>query len=256
MKILIVEDEFGPRQELLFHLGELCPDALILEADGAAQVYARLEHQAFDAVFLDINLPGESGLSIAMQLAELPQPPLIVFATAYDKYAVKAFELSALDYVVKPFSVRRLEKTVARLRQAKGRQQALQHQQQQLRELAAMQSGTGDASLWVVQDNGNRKLLPLSELVYAEARDKRVLLHCADGQCWDSGYTLKELEQKLANRRFCRIHKGYLLNLDFVSELVPGFAGRSRVRLRLDNSRELPVSRRQLATLKQCTDWR
>ena len=257
MKILVVDDELGPRKELVFHLNSLYPEALVYEAENAEQTYKAMESHEFPVVFLDINLPGESGISIALKLSDLPQPPYIVFATAYDEYAVKAFELSALDYVVKPFTPWRMEKTVAKIRQAQGRQQALANQQQMIREfIDNSQADAAQSSLWVVQDNGNRKRLAFEDILYAQALDKRVELHCRENQVWDSSYTLKELEEKLPGDNFYRIHKSYLLNLDYVAELIPWFAGSYRVKLNQENVPELPVSRRQLAGLKKKLDWR
>ena len=123
MIFLLVEDEFPTRQELRFTLEQLLPEATFYEATNGDEALAFMARVRPDVVFLDINMPQRDGLSTAGLITEMPDPPLIVFATAYDEHALKAFELAALDYVVKPFSKRRLEKTVAKIRQRVGEQQ-------------------------------------------------------------------------------------------------------------------------------------
>ena len=257
MKVLVVDDELAAREELIYHLGLLLPEAIPFEAEHAGQVEQLLEQHHFDVAFLDIHLPGESGTDIALKLADLATPPLIIFATAYNEYALQAFELCALDYITKPFSVRRMEKTIARIRQSQQQSQALTAQQHTIRELIRQkhQTDSAESGLWVIQDNGNRKLISVQDIIYAEASGKSVLLHISD-QALPCSYTLKELEQKLSEQSFCRIHKSFLVNLDFVSELVPWFAGRSKVILKDSKQTELQVSRRQLSMLKEKLNWR
>jgi two-component system response regulator LytT len=104
MKILIADDETPARGELRYILESLAPEAKICEAANGAETLDLIEAEPFDVVFLDIHMPGLDGLAVASMLMEGPEPPLIVFATAYDEHALRAFELAALDYVVKPFS--------------------------------------------------------------------------------------------------------------------------------------------------------
>lgn len=257
MKVLVVDDELAAREELIYHLGLLLPEAICFEAEHAGQVEKLLEQHNFDVAFLDIHLPGESGTDIALTLADLTAPPLIIFATAYNEYALQAFELHALDYITKPFSARRMEKTVARIRQSQQQSQALTQQQHTIRTLIQQQKPTtpADDYLWTLQDNGTRKRIPAETVIYAEACGKSVQLHTED-QTLACSYTLKELEQKLEQQSFYRIHKSFLVNLAFVSELVPLFAGRSKLILKNTKQTELQVSRRQLSSLKEKLNWR
>ena len=114
MHVLIVDDELPARSELRYALETLAPEATISEATGGAEALGLVERKPVDVVFLDINMPGLDGLEVAATIMDGPEPPLVVFATAYDEHALHAFELHALDYVVKPFDERRLARTVKR----------------------------------------------------------------------------------------------------------------------------------------------
>jgi DNA-binding LytR/AlgR family response regulator len=117
MHILIAEDETPARSELRYLLEELEPDGTFYEAADGEEALRIVEREPIDVAFLDIRMPGLDGLAVAATILEKPEPPLIVFATAYNEHALQAFELAALDYVVKPFDERRLDQTIMRARQ-------------------------------------------------------------------------------------------------------------------------------------------
>ncbi len=252
MIFLLVEDEFPTRQELRFTLEQLLPEATFYEATNGDEALSFISRVRPDVVFLDINMPQRDGLSTAGLMAEMPNPPLIVFATAYDEHALKAFELAALDYVVKPFSKRRLEKTVGKIRQRVGEQQKLEQQsgliQQFLSERPEVQK---PEKLWVVGENENRLLIAYERISFIEARDKQVFVNLLEGGEFVTRYTLKELEERLDPAGFCRSHKGFLVNLSAVAELIPWFSG--GYQLKMDDTAEsiVPVSRRHVQAVKK-----
>ncbi|MEM9775741.1 MAG: LytTR family DNA-binding domain-containing protein [Chloroflexota bacterium] len=251
MIFLLVEDEFPTRQELRFTLEQLLPEATFYEATNGDEALTFMSRIRPDVVFLDINMPQRDGLSTAGLLAEMPDAPLIVFATAYDEHALKAFELAALDYVVKPFSKRRLEKTVIKIRQRLGEQQKLEQQNSLIqRFLNERPEPPKLEKLWVIGDNENRLLIPYTQISYIEARDKQVFVNLQGGAEHITRYTLKELEERLDAAGFCRCHKGYLVNLAAVAELIPWFSG--GYQLKMDDVKEsiVPVSRRHVQQVK------
>lgn len=252
MIFLLVEDEFPTRQELRFTLEKLLPEATFYEATNGDEALAFISRIRPDVVFLDINMPQRDGLSTAGLIAEMPDPPLIVFATAYDEHALKAFELAALDYVVKPFSKRRLEKTVAKIRQRLGEQQKLEQQNSLIQQfLSERPEAQKPEKLWVIGDNGNRLLVSYDEISFVEAREKQVFVNFLGGVEHATRYTLKELEGRLDSHGFCRCHKGYLINLAAVAELIPWFSG--GYQLKMEDAKEsiVPVSRRHVQRVKE-----
>lgn len=172
-----------------------------------------------DLVFLDIEMPGLNGFEM---LAKLPYLPIVVFATAYDDYAVRAFEENSIDYLLKPIESERLEKTVERIRKSRsapaGSSPDLRHVLELLKpkkELHSISVKTGDRIL----------LIPLTTISYFEAGDKYVFLHTIDGQQFLTSYTITTLEEKLPDT-FTRISRSILLNSRHIQEIQRHFNGK------------------------------
>ncbi|MEW5868750.1 MAG: LytTR family DNA-binding domain-containing protein [Chloroflexota bacterium] len=256
MNVLIADDEAPARAELRYILEALLPEAVFSEATYGLQVLELVEAGPLDVIFLDINMPELDGLSVAAALLDGPQPPLVVFATAYDQHALRAFDLAALDYVVKPFSERRLAQTVERLRQALAERGAWEQRQAALRGYlqAALPSGSGLARLWAQRPNENWLLLDYADILWVEAQEKKVYAQTA-AEKLEVHHTLKELEPRLAAHQFVRVHKSYLVNLQAVAEIVPWFSGNYLLRMRDPQRTEIPLSRRYAGQLKKLTGW-
>lgn len=257
MHILIADDETPARAELRYILEELAPGATFYEAAGGEEALQLIEREpAVDVVFLDIHMPGLDGLETAATMMEIPQPPLIVFATAYDEHALQAFELAALDYVVKPFDERRLARTIERVQQALTERALLTRRQEALRTylLKARPSG-GLTKLWGERGNENRVLADYADILWLEAEEKKVYMHTGGGDKLLVHYTLKELEPRLKPHGFARVHRSYIVNLDHVAEVAPWFSGTYVIRMDDAHRTEIPMSRRYAAQLKQETGW-
>ena len=257
MRILVVDDETPAREELCYVLEGLAPSAIFLEASNGAEALALIESNEVDLAFLDINMPGLDGLAVAATLMEGPEPPLVVFATAYDEHALQAFDLAALDYVVKPFDERRLAQTMERVRAALGERQALEERQAALRQyLLANATPGGLTKLWGQRENESRVLIDYRDILWVVAEAKRVFVQTTTGEKLLVRHTLKELEPRLESHSFARVHKGYLVNLDHVAEVEPWFSGTYVVRMADGAGTEIPMSRRYAARLKDLTGWR
>ena len=257
MKVLIADDEAPARGELRFMLETLEPTATLLEVKNGNEATAVAEQEALDVVFLDINMPGLSGLGVAARLLQLPEPPVVVFATAYDEHAVRAFELTALDYLVKPFDEARLAQTLRRVRQSLADANLrLKRQREVSSYLQADQANqvTVLTKLWLERANENRVLVDYSDVYWLEAQDKKVFAHTF-GERLLARYTLKELEEPLSSD-FVRVHKATLVNLSHVGEVVPWFSGGYLLRMTDAHKSELSMSRRYAAKLKELTGWR
>jgi DNA-binding LytR/AlgR family response regulator len=256
MHLLITDDEAPARGELRFILEDLVPEATIAEATNGDEALARVEAEPYDVVFLDINMPGMDGLTAAATIADLSDPPLVVFATAYDEHALQAFELAALDYVVKPFDERRLAQTVDRIRQVLGERAVLAERQMALRRyLQQAAPARGVTKLWGQRENESRLLVDYADILWIEAEAKKVYMQTATGEKLAVRQTLKALEPRLEAHNFARVHKGYLVNLDHVSEVEPWFSGTYVIRMADAARTEIPMSRRYGQELKERTDW-
>jgi two-component system LytT family response regulator len=223
IRVLIVDDEAPARDKLRRWLGDQPDIALVGEsADGLSAAAAILELEPA-VVFLDIQMPGLSGLEVAAQL-EPEGAPLLVFVTAFDEHAIKAFDLNAVDYLLKPYDRDRLLKTLARIRERHGAGPA-----RAAIHTARAQTGTSDRLL--VPQGGELQLIDAAAIHWLEADDNYVHVHTAQAR-YLLRRTLADLLAQLGERRFVRIHKSTAVNLAEIKTLSPLFKGDHEVRLR------------------------
>ena len=256
MKILIADDELPARAELRHILAALAPEAAFHEAATGEAALEAVEREPMEVVFLDIRMPGLDGLAVAAAIMDGPDPPLIVFATAYDEHALQAFELAALDYVMKPFDERRVARTMERVRHALDERAVLEQERAAVRKYLRQASPNVLPKLWGERANENRVLVDFRDILWVVAENKDVFVQTSSGEKLRARYTLKELEPRLAPHRFARAHRAYLVNLDCVAEVAPWFSGNYVIRMNDANHTEIPMSRRYAAQLKRLTGWR
>jgi len=255
MKILITDDETPARNELSYILQELEPTLNLIEAKNGEEALKILSSSLVDVVFLDINMPGMSGLSVAASVMLLPDPPLVVFATAYDEHAVRAFELEALDYIVKPFDERRIAQTFTRIQDALNSKEESAKQQENMRNYLNKKQSSTLNKLWAERENENRVLLDFSDIIWLEAEEKKVYAYTFTEKLLVR-YTLKELEEQLDKNSFARVHKASIINLNHIAEVVPWFSGNYMIRMNNRDKTEVKMSRRYAVQVKELTGWR
>ncbi|MFQ5459301.1 MAG: LytR/AlgR family response regulator transcription factor [Anaerolineae bacterium] len=256
MHILLADDETPAREELRFILEDLIPGAVFHEAENGRQAVAMVEKETIDVAFLDIHMPELDGLGAAAEIMGGPSPPLVIFATAYDAHAIEAFEVAALDYVVKPFDERRLERTAERIRWTLAEHSEAAKSRAALQEfIAARIPQAGLTRLWGEGRDEARVLVDFADILWLEARSKRVHMHTTRGQELLVRRPLKDLERQLEPRGFARVHRSYIVNLDHVAELHPWFSGSWVLRMDDERRSEIPMSRRYAPRLKQRLDW-
>ena len=240
MKALIADDEPLLALSLKSALGEAWPELeiAVVVPNGLEAVQAAERLQP-DVAFLDIQMPGLTGLEAAAEIADRmgEAAPAIVFVTAYDEYATRAFEVAAIDYVLKPVAVERLASTVARL---KSRQRGFEELTRQLRSLGSLVP-KAETLKHVLAGAGNAvKLIPIGEVCYFQAADKYTTVVTAEAEELIRT-PLKELAAQLPEV-FQQVHRGTIVNLKEVAAAVRDEAG--RISLRLRNRKEtLAVSR-------------
>ena len=258
MQILLADDEKPARGELRYLLEQLEETAVFHEARNGQEALDIVAQQPIDVLFLDINMPDLSGVAVAAAIVENPalwnagRVPIIVFATAYSTYAVRAFELAALDYVVKPYSEQRLAQTMVRVRQTLATQAERVEKQSALkRYVETAVSATPLTKIWGEQENKNSLLVDYADILWLEADGKRVTMTTKVGQKLLLRYSVKELETRLVAHNFVRVHKAYLVNLNHVAEVVPWFSGTYVLRMADTDRSEIPLSRQYSKQLKE-----
>ncbi len=233
MRVLIADDERLARQRLLSLLEKEDDVQVVGECSDGAAASEFLKSKPVDVAFLDIEMPGQSGLEALTASTGSPQP-LIVFITAFEQYAVRAFEANAFDYLLKPYREERLRNTLTRLR---GHLALLSKKTipNNLRENA-----NGDVERIPIKSNGRILLLKTDEIDWIEAEHNYVRLHTR-GVAHLIRETMTALEVKLNSRRFRRIHRSTIVNVERIKEIQPWFRGDAIVVL--DNGQKLTASR-------------
>ena len=237
MNLLLVDDEAPALAKLRRFLADDPQVRVIGEAaDGdAALAFVAARPEAVDAVLLDIQMPGRSGLEVA---AALPPGVLVAFVTAFDEHAVQAFELNAVDYLLKPYTRDRLAGCVARLRERLAPPERAQQRQRLATTLHALQPV---ADHWLVADRGELRRVPLAEIECVNAADNYIELHSATAS-WLDRTTLAAFLEHPAARGFVRVHRSCAVHPARVAALEP--LGSGDAQLRLVSGRVIRLSRR------------
>jgi DNA-binding LytR/AlgR family response regulator len=225
LRVLVVDDERPALDELTYLLEHDPRVGEVQSTDSPTDALRLLKQTEFDAVFLDIQMPGLNGVELAQVLARFRQPPAAVFVTAHEQHAVDAFELNAVDYVLKPVRAERIEEAVRRV-------------------LAASPEGGAEEQV-AVERGGVIRFVPVPEIRYVEAEGDYARLHTAH-ESHLVRTPLAQLEEEWKDAGFVRIHRSILIALAYVEE-VRLDAGRCTV---LIGGRELQVSRRHTRELR------
>jgi two-component system response regulator LytT len=232
IKAIIVDDEAPARSELKFLLDETRQVEVVAEATNVREAIERLKEKGADVMFLDINMPGANGLQLAEALNRLKYPPAIVFVTAYSEYAAKAFDVNAVDYLVKPVETDRLQQALAKVRH-----------------YVSSFSKEQQAERIPVEKSGKKLLVSTDKIHYIMAKDDYSYLHTETDR-YLSTVSLAQLEARLEPYGFFRVHRRYLVNLACVEEVAPVSGGTLLLTLSGEDE-AIPVSRRRVASLKK-----
>ena len=251
IRTLLVDDEELARATLkraLLAAAEFDGFEIVGEAANGVEALEAIEEYRPDLIFLDIEMPGFGGFEVIQQLSNVPA---IVFVTAYDEYAVRAFEANALDYLLKPVQPERLQRALGRIRQrfATNAAERSREQDARLAEVIALAANRSGPLKRLAARRGKRiAIVPLREIVRIEIEDKLVFA-CTAKERLLIEKSIGELEEMLRPAGFLRISRGELVNLEMVRELAPYFSGTWRVKLA--NGEERDVSRERAKQLKE-----
>lgn len=231
LKALVVDDEAPARSELRFLLSECGGVEVVGEASNAVEALQLIKAIPYDIIFLDIQMSGLTGVQLAEVLAGLAQPPAIIFVTAHSEHAVKAFEVKATDYLVKPVELDRLRQAISRIEPVADQARA-------------------KVERIPVEKAGKKLLVNVEDILYVMAKDDYSYLYTVADR-YLSTISLAQLEAKLEPVGFFRIHRRYLVNLSRVKEVVPMYGGTLLLTLSDDAATQIPVSRRRVPALKK-----
>lgn len=247
MRTLIVDDEVPARERLTRLLADIEGVDLVGEAEDGIQAVEMIEADKPDLVFLDIQMPGLDGFGV---IEALEDPPLVIFVTAYDQYAIQAFEVNALDYLLKPFTRQRLEKAVRRARQELADEEDVTARLGPLLKSLAAQGRY--LTRLAVRDRDRIRVLDVSEVDWIGVEGEQVTVYVGD-EVYSVRRTLGELEARLDPACFFRAHRSAIVNLGRVAEVIPWFKGSHK--LRLATGAEVELSRAQARALRKILDW-
>ena len=247
---LIVDDEKPARDELAYLLKSIPDVNVVGQVKNGLEAVAFIKDKSPDLVFLDVQMPGLDGFGVLKKLVERKiRLPQIVFATAYDHYAVQAFEVSAIDYLLKPVDKGRLAKAIARARKVMDTEPAGDDRLQALLEQVGTRRGAPSKILLKTQQR--LLLIDAEDMVYATIEDGLITIVTRESEGTSNYRTLEDLQERLDERSFWRVHRSFLVNIHHIKEVVPWF--KSSYQLRMDDRRasSVPVSRAQTRRLRE-----
>jgi two-component system LytT family response regulator/two-component system response regulator LytT len=245
LKALLVDDEAPARDELKYLLSGYKNIEVIGEADSGPAAISQAAQMKPDVIFLDVQMRGMTGLETAVVLRAILPETLIIFATAYDEYAVKAFEVGAVDYVLKPFEGNRVVGAIERLRK---------YLPDEWRAAASRIDETLTKSKinvhkLPVDKQGKIMLVAYDDIIYAYAQAGGVSVVTVNGNfCYDG--TLTEMQERVKTTSLLRVHKSYIVNMGKVQEVVPWFKGTYWLKVEGAPGVEIPVSKGQIKEIK------
>lgn len=241
MNILIVDDEPLSRSELSYLLKQNITVAKVTEAEGIKDALSILLTQKIDLIFLDISLNEENGFTLAKELKQLVNPPLVIFATAYDKYAIQAFDINAIDYVLKPFEQTRINQAL------KKANTALLNREQLHKEDNTAPKNTADFITLTADEK--TAVIKTKDIVSATVENGLLTITTNANRNFVSHETLSWIKKQLDPQKFIQVHRSAIVCLEYIREIQPWF--NHTFVLILTNNERVPVGRSFIKDLKQ-----
>jgi two-component system response regulator LytT len=257
LRAVLVDDEQLARDELGYLLGQIGGVEVIGQAGNGVEALAAIDRLRPDVVFLDVQMPGLTGFEVARRLLDARTAVQIVFVTAYDQHAIDAFEVNAVDYLLKPVEPARLEVAVGRARRRISVDRVLDGDgaavnQAQLERIVQLVTERQNRRERLAIKVGERFLLVQAEdVIYASLRDDGIAVVTDQHAGLSNVRTLDELQDRLDSSVFWRVHRSHLVNINKIKEIVPWFSRNYILRMKDAKSTEIPVSRTQTKRLRE-----
>lgn len=249
---LIVDDEQPARDELAFLLKDLLDIEVVGQAKNGVEAVNLIRELNPQLVFLDVQIPGAGGFGVIKKLAEKKTTlPHMIFVTAYDQYAVQAFEVNAIDYLLKPIARPRLERAVAKVRRMIETADSTRDRIDRLVDMLEKGRQGSPMSKLIVKTAGRLHLVDADDVIYASIEDGVISIVTKDFEGQSNFRTVEELQANLDPQVFWRVHRSFLININRIKEVVPWF--KSSFQLKMDDRKqtEIPVSRAQTRRLRE-----
>ena len=253
LRTVVVDDEQLAREELCFLLGQLNGVEVVAQAGNGIEALSVIDEYEPDVVTLDVQMPGLTGFEVARRLLRAESESQIVFVTAYDQHAIEAFEVNAVDYLLKPVESGRLAVAIERVRKRiQSDRPALKTKPEDLERLLQLLSERQDRREQLAVKIGDRFLLiQADEVVHASVEDE-VITVVTNSLSGTSNYrTLDELHMRLDPAVFWRVHRSHLVNINKIKEIVPWFSRNFMLKMKDGKGTEIPVSRTQTKRLRE-----
>jgi len=254
LRVLVVDDEQLAREELCFLLGQAGGLEIAGQAKDGVEALRLTGELRPDVVFLDVQMPGLTGFEVARRLLVIDTPPQLVFVTAFDQYALDAFSVNAVDYVLKPVDAERLEQTLERVRQRITPQAApkMPLSPDDLEKVIdAIKARQGRRDQLAIRVGERFILVQAEEVVHASLVDESIVVATQTMSGTSNYRTLDELQTRLDPAMFWRVHRSHLVNITKIREIVPWFSRNYLLKMKDAKSTEIPVSRSQTRRLKE-----
>ncbi len=250
LKILIADDESFARDELKHILSKIDNVKIVGEARNGIEALKMTEKLLPDILLLDIEMPGLNGIEVAKRLLEKKFIPKIIFSTAYNAYAVSAFEVNAIDYILKPFEGERIKKGLLKAESLIDRENI---SLDGLDAVISRMAKEKHLSKIPVKSKNKINFIGISDIVYAKGEGGLVYIYENGKEHLTDYGTLEKLQADLDPVRFHRSHRSYLVNLEMMKEIIPLGSGYYTIKLKTSSGNyvEIPLSRRQAKTLKE-----
>ncbi|WP_176891643.1 LytTR family DNA-binding domain-containing protein [Fusobacterium varium] len=234
LKCIIVEDEFPAREELKFFIEKHEEIELEKEFDSPLDALKYLQDNKIDIIFLDINMPELDGMSLGKILSKLNENLKIVFITAYKEYAAEAFEIKAFDYLLKPYSEKRINEVLDNLTK--------ERKSEHIKDISRINKVT-------VTSGDKMYVISINNIYYIEAGEKESMVYTKDNS-YSSKIKISKWEEMLPKNKFYRTHRSYMVNLDKITEVEPWFNGTYVLKIQ-DLKFKIPVSRNNIKEFKE-----
>lgn len=238
MKVIIVDDEYPARKELRYFIENYTDMNIMGEFDNGLDVLNFIQENTLDAIFLDINIPKLDGMLLAKTIDKFEKRPKIIFITAYDNYAVEAFDLEIFDYILKPYSDERIISMLHRLKDTSDKKNN--------EDKAEYQKMRNKISLW---KDDKIHIVDVNDIYYCEARERYTHIFTKDEE-YEIREGISEVEKTINHNIFFRSHRSYLVNLEKIEEIIPWF--NNTYILKLNKGKyEITVSRSRVKLFRQ-----
>jgi two-component system, LytTR family, response regulator LytT len=253
IRVVVVDDEQLAREELCYQLEQLGDIEVIAQAADGVDALATVEKFTPDLVFLDVQMPGLNGFEVARRLLEDEDPPAVVFVTAFDRHAIEAFDVNALDYLLKPVEAGRLDQTLQRARKRLAQERSSSvPMNDQLEKIVKMMADRQIRREQVAIKVGERfMLVQADEIIYASLADESINIVTGQVTGLSNYRTLDDLQARLDPEVFWRVHRSHLVNINKIKEIVPWFSRNYILRMKDVKGTEIPVSRSQTKRLRE-----